>query len=154
MAQYGIVLFYPGQPDGDELMLLHALSQAVKFSAGLVDSKAVSVTAATAETIFSIAHDGTEVATVTFAAGQSVGTFTAAASFVIPVNGKFTITAPTVPDATLADITFTVVGTVETNSLAVRFVAVPSLNARLSNIPRCRVRMRKFTRFVGRLSNA
>jgi hypothetical protein len=154
MAQYGIVLFYPGTPDGDELMLLHALTQAVKFSAGLPESKAVSVTAATAETVFSIKHDGTQVATCTFAAGQSVGTFTAAASFVIPINGKFTITAPSTPDATLTDVSFTVVGIVDANKLAVRFVATPSLDARISNIPRCRVRMRKFTRFVGRLSNA
>jgi hypothetical protein len=154
MAQYGIVPFYPGQPDGGELMLLHVLTQAVKFSAGLPESKAVAVTAATAETIFSIKHDGTEVATVTFAAGQSTGTFTAAASFVIPVDGKFTITAPATADATLADIAFTVVGLVENNKLAVRFTAAPSLDARLTNIPRCRVRMQKFTRFVGRLSNA
>jgi hypothetical protein len=94
------------------------------------------------------------VATVTFAAGQSTGTFTAAAGFVIPVNGKFTLTAPATADATLADITFTVVGLVETNKLAVRFTTAPSLDARLSNIPRCRVRMRKWTRLVGRLSNA
>lgn len=154
MSQYGIVVFNPGKTAGNQLLLLHALTQAVKFSAGLPESKAVSVTAATAETIFSIKHDGIEVATVTFAAGQSVGTFTAAASFVIPVDGKFTITAPATADATLADITFTVVGLVETNRLAVRFTAAPSLDARLTNIPRCRVRMQKFTRFVGRLSNA
>jgi hypothetical protein len=154
MAQYGIVLFYPGSPDADELMLLHVLKRAVKFPVGLAESGVVSDVAATAETVFIIKHEGTQVATATFAAGQSVGTFTAAASFVIPVDEKFSIIAPTVPDATLSGISFTVVGTVETNSLAVRFVAVPSLDARLTNIPRCRVRMRKFTRFVGRLSNA
>jgi hypothetical protein len=154
MAAYGIVLFYPASPIADELMLLHVLTQQVVFRAGLARSKAVSVTGATAETVFSLKHDNTEKATITFAAGQSVGTFTAAADFTIPVGGKFTVHAPATADATLADISITVEGEVLSNRIACKFRAVPVLEGRISNIPRCRVIMSKTTRLVGRLTNA
>lgn len=154
MAAYGIVLFYPGQPATSELMLLHVLTQQVKFSAGLTRSKAVAVTGATAETVFSLKHDGTEKATITFAAGQSTGTFTAAADFTIPVAGKFTISAAGIPDGTLADISITVEGEILTNRIAVKFGTMATLEGHLTNIPRPRLRLSSDARFVGRLTNA
>ena len=128
MAAYGIVLFYPASPIADELMLLHVLTQQVVFRAGLARSKAVAVTAATAENVFSLKHDGTEVATITFAAGQDVGTFTAAADFTIPGSGKFTIHAPATADATLANsVAATVKDVTKIRADAVQVVASGSL---------------------------
>lgn len=111
MATYGIVLFYPSSPTADELMLLHVLAQSIDFADGLPGSQALAATAATAETVFSIQHDGVEVGTCTFAAAGTVGTFAAAAEFTIAAGETFSIVAPSTPDATLADITFTITGT-------------------------------------------
>lgn len=111
MSTYGIVLFYPDKPAADELMLSHVLAQSIDFTAGLPTSRAKAETAATAETVFSIQHDATEVGTVTFAAAGTTGTYAAAADFTIAPGELFKIVAPATPDATLADITFTVTGT-------------------------------------------
>src|SRR5690606_31878 len=59
--------------------------------------------AATAATVFTVKRNGTQVATVTFAAGATVGVWSAAATW---ADGDFaTIEAPATPDASLADIT-------------------------------------------------
>lgn len=110
MATYGIVLFYPDSPQEDELMLSHVLAQSIDFTAGFPSSQAKAETAATAETVFSIQHDGDEVGTCTFAAAGKVGTYAAAADFTVAPGETFGIVAPATADATLADISFTIVG--------------------------------------------
>jgi hypothetical protein len=111
MATYGIVLFYPDQPATSELMLLHVLAQSIDFADGLPGSQALAKTAATAETVFTIKHGATTVGTCTFAAAGTVGIYAAAAEFTIAAGETFSIEAPASPDATLADITFTITGT-------------------------------------------
>lgn len=118
MATYGIVLFYPESPAADELMLLHVLAQSIDFADGLPGSRAVAATAATAETVFSIQHDGVEVGTVTFAPSGTVGTFAAASEFTIAAGETFSIVAPATPDVTLADVTFTITGTTTAGTTA------------------------------------
>ena len=59
--------------------------------------------AATASTVFVVKRNATQVATVTFAAGATLGTWS---TNVVWADGDFaTIEAPATPDATLADIT-------------------------------------------------
>jgi len=58
--------------------------------------------AATASTVFTIKRNGTSVATVTFAAAATVGTWSAGVTW---VDGDFvTVEPPATPDATLSDI--------------------------------------------------
>lgn len=114
MATYGIVLFYPDSPQADELMLLHVLAQPITLPDGLNSSRALADTAATTETVFSIKHAippsaPVEVGTVTFAAAGTVGTYAATADVTINAGETFSIVAPATADATLANITFTVV---------------------------------------------
>ena len=111
MATYGIVLFYPDSPQADELMLLHVLAQSIDFTDGLPGSQALAGTAATAETVFSIKHEGVEVGTCTFAAAATIGTYAASSEFTIASGETFSIVAPATADTTLADIAFTVTGT-------------------------------------------
>lgn len=118
MATYGIVLFYPDSPQADELMLLHVLAQSIDFTDGLPGSQALASTAATAETVFSIQYEGVEVATCTFAAAGTVGTYAATSEFTIAPGETFSIVAPASPDATLADITFTITGTTTAGTTA------------------------------------
>lgn len=59
--------------------------------------------AATASTVFTVKRNGTTVATVTFAAGATVGVWSASVTW---ADGDFaTLEAPGTADATLADIT-------------------------------------------------
>ena len=59
--------------------------------------------AATASTIYTVKKNGTTVATVTFAAGATVGVWSAGVSW---ADGDFaTLEAPATPDITLSDIT-------------------------------------------------
>lgn len=59
--------------------------------------------AATASTVYSVKRNGTTVATVTFAAGATVGVWSAGVTW---ADGDFAILeAPATADATLADIT-------------------------------------------------
>lgn len=118
MATYGIVLFYPDKPQADELMLSHVLAQSIDFTAGLPTSQALAETAATAETVFSIQHEGSEVGIVTFAESGTVGTYAASADFTIAPGETFQILAPSTPDATLANIAFTITGTTTAGTVA------------------------------------
>lgn len=59
--------------------------------------------AATASTVFTVKRNGSQVATVTFAAGATVGVWSAGVTW---ADGDFaTVEAPTTADATLSDIT-------------------------------------------------
>lgn len=59
--------------------------------------------AATASTVYVVKKNGTQVATVTFAAGATVGVWSAGVTW---ADGDFaTLEAPATPDTTLADIT-------------------------------------------------
>lgn len=59
--------------------------------------------AATASTVYVVRRNGTQVATVTFAAGATVGVWSAAVTW---DDGDFaTLEAPATPDSTLSDIT-------------------------------------------------
>jgi|GEM_PF-2031804 len=73
------------------------------FSSTVARSFARARVAATASTVFTIKRNGAQVAMVTFAAGATVGVWSAAVTW---ADGDFaTIEAPATPDASLADIT-------------------------------------------------
>jgi len=72
------------------------------FSSATARSFARARVAATASTVFTVKRNGTTVATVTFAAGATVGIWSAAVTW---TDGDFaTVEAPATADATLADI--------------------------------------------------
>ena len=149
MATYGIVLFYPDKPTGDELILLHVLAQSIDFADGLPGSQALAATAATAETVFSIQHEGVEVGTCTFSAAGAVGAYAAAAEFTIAAGETFSIVAPATADATLADITFTVTGTTTAGTTAPSPV---NLEGAISMTTVCTGRLTSVPELVGSIS--
>jgi len=68
--------------------------------------------AATASTVFTIAQNGSSVATVTFAIAGTTGTFSNQAAIAIATGDVMTITAPGSADATLANVAITILATV------------------------------------------
>ena len=75
----------------------------IAFTSTVARSLARARVTATASTIYVVKKNGAQVATVTFAAGATVGVWSANITW---ADGDFaTIEAPATPDATLADIT-------------------------------------------------
>jgi len=73
------------------------------FASTVARSFARARIAATASTVYLVKKNGSQVATVTFAAGSTTGTWSAAVTW---ADGDFAVLeAPATADATLADIT-------------------------------------------------
>ena len=83
----------------------------VTFPAGLAGSYGTAGTAATAAASFTIAKNGTGVGTMAFAAGATSATFTMATATNFAGGDVLTIVAPGTPDATLANLAWTLTGT-------------------------------------------
>lgn len=66
--------------------------------------------AATAQTDFDVRRNGVSVGTIRFAASGTVATFIMVQSQVFQVGDVLKIIAPASPDATLADISFSLAG--------------------------------------------
>jgi hypothetical protein len=95
-----------GIPVGGSIILRYPLPRAVRFPVALAGSQGVAGTASGATATFSIRKNGTQFATMQFAAGTSTATFTAATTTDFAAGDILTILAPNPADSTLADIGF------------------------------------------------
>ncbi len=95
-----------GIPTGGSIILRYPLPRAVRFPAGLPNSQGVAGTASGATATFSVRKNGTQFATMQFAAGISTATFTAATATDFAAGDVLTIIAPSPADSTLSDIGF------------------------------------------------
>lgn len=99
-----------GIPTAGSIILRYPLPRAVRFPASLANSRGVAGTASGATATFSIRKNGTQFATMQFAAGVSTPTFTAATATDFAAGDVLTIIAPSPADSTLADIGFALAG--------------------------------------------
>jgi hypothetical protein len=79
--------------------------------ANLTGSKASCSTAPTAQTVFSLKKNGTQIGTITFAASATTGTFSMASQVAFAPADVLTVVAPSPADSTFADAQFTLVST-------------------------------------------
>jgi hypothetical protein len=113
--------FYPGVPSASVLCFLVAAPSGiatVTYAAAMAGSSGKALVAATAQTDFDVrknattAANGTSVGTIRFAAAGTVPTFIAASPFSLTGGTDWlTVWAPATPDATLADIGFSLYAT-------------------------------------------
>jgi hypothetical protein len=108
---YDVGGFFPGVPTASVLVLLYKFPRQVVFPSGLTNSSGVAVTAATAQTDFNIVKNGSSVGTMRFAAAGTAATFIMASSTTFAVGDVLKVIAPASPDATLANIGFSLAGT-------------------------------------------
>jgi len=106
---YDLGVFYPGKPSADEVILRFPFPRIVNFGTDMSGSYANAGVAATSETIFSLQKDSGEIATCTFAAAASVGSYSGEDNF--SAGEVLRIVAPASADATLENIGFTLAGT-------------------------------------------
>ena len=103
--------FKTGQPNADEVLLRVPTARRTRMKVNLAGSQGTADVAATAQTDFGIRRNGTSFATMRFAAAATTASFIAATETVLEPGDILSIVAPTTPDATLADIGFTLAGT-------------------------------------------
>jgi hypothetical protein len=103
---------YAGSPAAGERMFHHVATRAVTLPSGLTNSHGVAKTAATAQTDFDIKKNGSSVGTMRFAASATTATFIMASETSLSAGDQLEIIAPGTPDATLADLAWTLRGTV------------------------------------------
>jgi len=101
---------YPGPPTANLVVQRYVFAGIVMFAAGLTGSQGTAGVAATAATTYSIRKNGSNVGTMVFAAGATTATFTMASATTFMAGDVLTMVAPASPDATLANLAWTLVG--------------------------------------------
>ena len=109
VAPVNVPFQYLGTPQAGSPILRYTFADPVSFPANFSGSTATAGAAAAATTIFDIARNGSNFATLTFAAAAGTGTFAGPAQSVI-AGDVLTITARTT-DATLANLSGILAGT-------------------------------------------
>jgi hypothetical protein len=110
-SPYDVGSFCEAAPTASQVVLRHVFARSVVFAAGLSPSRGVAGTAATASTTFTIKKNGSSVGSFNFATSATTATFTMASPTTFAAGDVMTVEAPGTPDATLAQITFTLSGT-------------------------------------------
>lgn len=101
---------YNGAPGSSVAILRYPVPRTVTLPAGLTGSQGVLRTAATAQTDFDIQKNQVSVGTMRFAAAGTVATFIMATDTTFTAGDVLEVIAPAVPDATAADIGFSLAG--------------------------------------------
>lgn len=109
-APYDIAAYSPGKATANQIILRFLPTRAFSFEVNVPGSQASAGTGATATSTFLIRKNGTQVGTVTFAAGNTVGTVAVPTQTSFTPGDVLTIVAPGTVDSTLADVSFTISG--------------------------------------------
>jgi hypothetical protein len=101
---------YTGPTTTNLVVQRYVFAGTVMFPAGLTGSQGTAGVAATATTTYSIKKNGTNVGAMVFAAGAMIGTFSMPSATTFMAGDILTVVAPVSPDATLANLAWTLVG--------------------------------------------
>lgn len=107
---YDLASFVTGAPTASQVVMRYVASRTLSFAATLPLSVGRAGTSATAQTDFTLAKNGVSIGTMRFAAAGTVASFIFAGDVTFVAGDLFTVTAPVSPDATLANVAFTIVG--------------------------------------------
>lgn len=105
-------LFAAGLATASEVIFAHPAGVAYTLPSSLTGSQFAALTAATASTTFTIKKNGSSIGTLVWAAAGTVPTVTFSSSTAFAIGDLLTITGPASPDATLAGIYVTLIGTI------------------------------------------
>jgi hypothetical protein len=100
-----------GRPGAGAQVQQFSFAQMTVFPIGFSGSVGHAVTTATGAVFFNIQRNNVTIGTMNFAIGQSTATFTLAAPVTFNPGDVMAILAPAVQDATLANVSWTIVGT-------------------------------------------
>jgi len=111
VQQYEVSAFAPGLPGANELLMAVVANRDANFRLNMPGAQAVAQTAATGPSAYSfdVQKNGVSVGTVEFVAANPEGSFQTAA-FAVTSGDVIQIFGSGTPDASLADVAFTLVG--------------------------------------------
>jgi hypothetical protein len=101
---------FSGRPTANLVLQSFVCPDSVAVPAGFTGSRATAGTAATATADFNIQKNGTDIGTMSFAQATTTATFTASMGTVFVPGDVLTIVAPSMPDPTISNIAWTIVG--------------------------------------------
>jgi hypothetical protein len=104
---------FSGRPTANLVLQSYVFAAPGTVPAGLSGSRGTAATAATASTIFNIQKNGANVGTMVFDPSAAVATFTMSSATVFNAGDLLTVIAPALPDATLADLAWTIMGIIQ-----------------------------------------
>lgn len=107
LGYYNISFFVGGSPLASEVLV--TVPAMLPFTVNTASFNVYALTAATASTTFTFLKNGTSFGTAVFAAAGTVATLTITTTS-FAVTDKFSITAPSTTDSTLANISFNLLG--------------------------------------------
>ncbi|HEX6443090.1 MAG TPA: hypothetical protein VF007_12945, partial [Stellaceae bacterium] len=102
---------WPGSPAAGQVVERYIFAAAVTFPAGFGGSYGSAGTAATATANFTVAKNGAAIGTMSFAAGATSASFTMSSTTAFAAGDVLTIAGPSPADATLANLAWTLSGT-------------------------------------------
>lgn len=109
-SRYDFLIWDTGRPSTAELLINAILTVTVAFPAGLSESRAKSVVAATASAQFLLKKNGAQFGTVTFAPSSTVGVVTSPTDTTFVAGDVLSVIAPDPRDATLEGVSMTITG--------------------------------------------
>jgi hypothetical protein len=109
-GNYIVGMKLDGAPSSSQVMIRHVFPGTGSFllPVNAANSAGKAATAATAQTDFDIQKNGSSVGTLRFAASGTVATFVSVVATTFDSGDVLTVIAPASPDATLADLTFSI----------------------------------------------
>lgn len=110
---FDVLAFYPGIPTASAKVCRVPIARAVTFAANFAGSYFTASANATGTTVFDVQKNGSSIGSVSIAAGGTTATFTTTGgtSKSFAAGDVLALIAPGTPDATLADVGFTLAGT-------------------------------------------
>lgn len=103
---------YTGPTIPSMVVQRYVFATSVNFPSGFSGSQGRAGTAATATATYAIQKNGSTIGTMVFAASATSATFTMSAATAFAIGDVLTILAPATPDATLAAVFWSLLGTV------------------------------------------
>jgi hypothetical protein len=101
---------YSGTTPANLVVQRYVFAGKVMFPVGLAGSQGTAGVAATAATTYSIQKNAANVGTMVFAASATTATFTMVSATTFMAGDVLTVVAPALPDPTLANLAWTLVG--------------------------------------------
>ena len=101
---------FSGRPTANLVLQSYVFAAPATVPAGLSGSRGTAATAATAPTTFDIQKNGANVGTMVFAPSAAAATFTMNSAILFNAGDVLTLVAPSAPDATVANLAWTIMG--------------------------------------------